>query len=67
MDERTGRNGVIFQFIIGEKTYNNTVIKRYTHSESSAGVEDYETFEQPALYCGKLRKECILCLEVEIV
>ena len=52
MVERTGTNGVIFQFIIEERTYNNTVIKRYTHSEGSAGVKDYETFFSSP-QCGK--------------
>ena len=49
MLEKAGKNGVIFQFRIKYMTYNITVIKRYTHSESSAGVNDYETLKQPAL------------------
>ena len=45
MFEGTGTNGLIFQFRIQERTYNKTVIKRYKHSESGAGIKDYETFE----------------------
>ena len=66
MVEGKGKNGLIFQFIFRRRTYNNTVIKRYKHSESGAGIKkDYETLKQPAL--RELRKECILCPEVEIV
>jgi len=43
--EGIGNNGVIFQFIKRQKAYNNTVIKRYTHSESGAGVKDYKSIE----------------------
>ncbi len=45
MFEKAGKNGVIFQFRNEYMTYNITVIKRYTHGKSSAGVNDYETFE----------------------
>ena len=49
MVKGAGANGVIFQFNILPGTYNNTVIKRYTHSESGAGVADYESLKRPAL------------------
>lgn len=43
MLEGTGKNGLNFQFRIPVKTYNITVIKRYTDGrECSAGVKDYE-------------------------
>ena len=45
--EGTGTNGVIFQFIIPKRTYNNTVIKRYTHSESGAGTWIAKLFNSP--------------------
>ncbi len=37
--EGEGKNGVIFQFRIVHRTYNNTVIKKYTHGESGAGTK----------------------------